>query len=143
VLQFFWFQTGDGIVPQEWVLNREFGIAIPRQVSAYDRAYQQEGEISFVPINLVHVPVAFLSLAALYLILRRVYRRREWNKGVLPAFVLAALIGNAFVCGVFSGAHGRYQSRIMWLPLFAVALIAAPGIESAMRRKPDLKPATA
>jgi hypothetical protein len=142
VLQFFWFQTGDGIVPQEWVLNREFGIAIPQQVSAYDRAYQQEGEISFVPINLVHVPVAFLSLAGLYLILRQTWLRRDWRSAVLPAFILAALIGNAFVCGVFSGAHGRYQSRIMWLPVFAVALIAAPRIESAMRRNPELNPAT-
>jgi hypothetical protein len=142
VLQFFWFQTGDGIVPQEWVLNREFKIAIPQQVSAYDRAYQQEGEIWFVPINIVHVPVAFLALAGLYLILRNVVVRRDWRSGVLPAFVLIALIGNAFVCGVFSGPHGRYQSRIMWLPAFAVLLIAWPQIEGKMRRRFEADPAS-
>jgi hypothetical protein len=135
VLQFVWFQTGDGIVPQEWVLNREFKIAIPQQVSAYDRAYQQEGEIWFVPVNIVHVPVAILSLAALYMILRRVWMRRDWRGGVLPAFVLIALIGNAIICGVFSGPHGRYQSRIMWLPAFAVLLIAWPKIEDEVRRR--------
>jgi len=128
-LQFFWFQTGDGIVPQEWVLNREFKVAIPQQLSAYDKAYQQEGAIWFLPINLVHVPVAILSLAALYLSLRGAVRRRDWRGSVLPAFVALALIGNALVCGVFSGPHGRYQSRIMWLPTFAVALIAWPRIE--------------
>ena len=101
VLQFFWFQTGDGIVPQEWVLNREFKIAIPQQVSAYDRAYQQEGEIWFVPVNIVHVPVAFLSLLALYVLLRDAIRGHDWRGGLLPAFVLLALLGNAFVCGVF------------------------------------------
>ena len=138
-LQFFWFQTGDGIVPQEWVLNREFKIAIPQQLSAYDRAYQQEGEIWFLPVNLVHVPVAFLSLAALYLILRNLVRRRDWRGSVLPAFILLALIGNAFVCGVFSGPHGRYQSRIMWLPTFAVALIAWPRIEGEAMRRLGLK----
>jgi hypothetical protein len=148
VLQFVWFQTGDGIVPQEWVLNREFKLAIPQQVGAYDRAYQQEGEIWFVPVNIVHVPVAFLALAALFLVLRRTYERRDWRAGVLPTFVLLALIGNAIICGVFSGPHGRYQSRIMWLPAFAVALIAWPKIEREFERRfgtqsirPDAAPA--
>jgi hypothetical protein len=141
-LQFFWFQTGDGIVPQEWVLNQEFKIAIPQQMNAYDRAYQQEGEIWFVPINIVHVPVAFLALAALYLVLRRVRRREDWRGGVLPAFVLLALIGNAMICGTLSGPHGRYQSRIMWLPVFAVVLVAWPRIEGELRRRLDTKQAT-
>ncbi|MEJ0025528.1 MAG: hypothetical protein WDN01_05820 [Rhizomicrobium sp.] len=142
-LQFFWFQTGDGIVPQEWVLNREFKVAIPQQLDDYDHAYQQEGAIWFLPINLVHVPVAILSLAALYLVLRNAVRRRDWRGSVLPAFVLLALLGNAFVCGVFSGPHGRYQSRIMWLPTFAVILIAWPRIESEARRRLDTKTPTA
>jgi hypothetical protein len=141
-LQFFWFQTGDGIVPQEWVLNTEFKIAIPQQVSAYDRAYQQEGEIWFLPFNLVHVPVAFLALAALYLILRGVWQRRDWQAGVLPAFVLLALIGNAMICGALSGPHGRYQSRIMWLPVFAVVLVGWPRIEDGLRRRFEAKQAT-
>ncbi len=142
MLQFFWFQTGDGIVPQEWVLNTEFKIAIPQQVSAYDRAYQQEGEIWFVPINLVHVPVAVLSLAALFLVLRRAVRARDWRGSIVPALILLALMGNAFVCGVFSGPHGRYQSRIMWLPTFAVALIAWPQIEREAARRFRLKTST-
>jgi hypothetical protein len=143
LLQFFWFQTGDGIVPQEWVLNREFKIAIPRQLNAYDRAYQQEGEIWFVPVNIVHVPVAIFSLVALFWLLRRVVQTRNWRSGVLPAFILLALIGNAVICGVFSGPHGRYQSRIMWLPAFAVVLVAWPELESAWARRRRLKALTA
>ncbi|HEY0107098.1 MAG TPA: hypothetical protein VGB91_13525 [Rhizomicrobium sp.] len=135
MLQFFWFQTGDGIVPQEWVLNKEFKIAIPQQLSAYDRAYQQEGAIWFLPINLVHVPVAVLSLAALIYLLRRSVTARDWRGSLLPAFVLVALIGNAAVCGAFSGPHGRYQSRIMWLPTFAVALVAWSDIERGLARR--------
>jgi hypothetical protein len=142
ILQFFWFQTGDGIVPQEWVLNQEFKVAIPRQLSAYDRAYQQEGEIWFVPINLVHVPVAALSLVAVALLLRGAWRRRDGRAGLLPAFVLIALIGNAFVCGAFSGPHGRYQSRVMWLPAFAVLLVAWPQIEARARRQFGVVPVT-
>jgi len=131
-LQFVWFQTGDGIVPQEWVLNQEFKVAIPQQVSDYDHAYQQEGAIWFLPVNIVHVPVAFLALGSLFLLLRQFARRGEWRKAVLPAFVLVALLGNAFVCGVFSGPHGRYQSRIMWLPVLVVALTVWPRIETEM-----------
>ncbi|MGZ5936395.1 MAG: hypothetical protein ACXWLK_03270 [Rhizomicrobium sp.] len=134
-LQFVLFQTGDGIVPQEWVLNQEFKIAIPQQISNYDHAYQQEGAIWFLPVNLVHVPVAFLALLTLGLLLRHAVKRGEWRKGMLLAFVLLALLGNAFVCGVFSGPHGRYQSRIMWLPAFAVVLVAWPRVEAEMRTR--------
>lgn len=133
LLQFVWFQTGDGIVPQEWVLNREFKMAIPQQLSDYDHAYQQEGAIRFLPVNLVHVPVAFLSLLALGLLLRRAVRKGDWADGFLPAFVLLALMGNALVCGVFSGPHGRYQSRIMWLPTLVVVLMVWPKVEPELR----------
>lgn len=142
LLQFVWFQTGDGIVPQEWVLNREFRLAIPQQVSDYDHAYQQEGAIWFLPVNVVHVPVAFLSLLSLGLLLRHAARRQEWRRGVLPTFVLLALIGNAFVCGIFSGPHGRYQSRIMWLPTLAVVLTVWPRGEAELRVRRLLQTST-
>jgi len=125
-LQFIWFQTGDGIVPQEWVLNREFKLAIPQQLSDYDHAYQQEGAIWFLPVNIVHVPIAFIALGALGLLLTNAARRGEWRNGLMPAFILLALAANAFVCGVFSGPHGRYQSRMMWLPTLGVVLIVWP-----------------
>jgi len=134
-LQFVWFQTGDGIVPQEWVLNREFKLAIPQQLSDYDHAYQQEGAIWFVPVNIVHVPIAFIALGALGLLLAHAVRRGEWRTGLLPAFILLALAGNAFVCGVFSGPHGRYQSRMMWLPALSVVLIVWPKVEGEARAR--------
>jgi hypothetical protein len=108
-------------------------LAIPHQLSDYDHAYQQEGAIWFLPVNIVHVPFAFLSLAALGLLLRHAVRRRDWRSAVLPAFVLLAIVGNAFVCGVFSGPHGRYQSRIMWLPALAVVLTVWPKGEGERR----------
>jgi hypothetical protein len=88
------------------------------------------------------VPVGFLALAALYMILRGIVIRRDWRSGVLPAFVLIAMIGNALICGAFSGPHGRYQSRIMWLPAFAVILIAWPQIEDGLRRRFRPNPVT-
>ena len=128
---------------ESWVLNREFRLAIPQQVSDYDHAYQQEGAIWFLPVNVVHVPVAFLSLLSLGLLLRHAARRREWRRGVLPTFVFLALIGNAFVCGIFSGPHGRYQSRIMWLPTLVVVLTVWPRGESELRARRVLQTSTA
>jgi hypothetical protein len=52
---------------------------------------------------------------------------------VLFGFVLAALLGNAIICGVLSGPHARYQSRLMWTPILALALAGANTL--ALRRQ--------
>jgi hypothetical protein len=135
LLEFFAVATGDGIEPQEWVLNREFEKTIPHQMDGYTHAYQQRGDIWFLPLNLLHVPVAILSIVGIYLLLRRAWRAREWNNAVLPAFVLIALLGNAFICGVFSGPHSRYQSRLVWLPTMVLLLAASSGTEIFPRRR--------
>jgi hypothetical protein len=133
-LEFLAFSTGDGIVPQEWVLDPEFRRTIPKQMNAYTHAYQQTGALSFLPFNLIHVPVAALSLIALIWLLNRAWRRRDWQGSVLPAFVLLALLGNAILCGVFSGPHFRYQSRVMWLPALAVLMLSLEQVP-ALRRE--------
>lgn len=134
VLQFFAYATGDGIVPQEWVLEPEFRRTIPKQMSDYNTAYQQKGYLWFLPLNLIHVPVALASVVALFWLLRRSLRARDWRAATLPAFVLVALLGNAFICGIFSGPHFRYQSRIMWFPALVVILIGAAEIPALRRR---------
>ena len=37
-----------------------------------------------------------------------------------------ALIGNALICGLFSGPHDRYQSRLIWVPALVLLLTARP-----------------
>lgn len=133
-LQFFAWPTGDGIVPQEWVLEPEFRRTIPRQMDDYSTAYQQRGELWFLPLNLVHVPVALASMVILFWLLRRAVRAKNWREATLPAFVLVALLGNAFICGVFSGPHFRYQSRMMWWPALTVILLGAEMIPALRRR---------
>ena len=53
-------------------------------------------------------------------------RRRLDEFGLLTATVSLALLGNAFICGVISGPHDRYGSRLVWIATFTV-LIAATG----------------
>ncbi|MBV8978655.1 MAG: hypothetical protein JO261_15625 [Alphaproteobacteria bacterium] len=127
-LQFFAYPTGDGIEAQEWVLDPEFRRTIPKQMAVYQAAYQQRGDLWFLPLNLLHVPAAFASVALLFVMLRRRLRAGDWNGASLPAFIFVALLGNAFVCGVFSGPHFRYQSRMMWWPALAAMLIVGPRI---------------
>lgn len=90
------------------------------------RARQQAGDFDVAPLNVIHVPVAAFAMicvgAALPL------RRRL---GLPPAFaglattVALALCANAVICGVFSHAVDRYESRLVWLAVFATAMIAA------------------
>ena len=123
--QFVVFQTGDGIDPQQWIVGRDFRIFMPTQLPAYDLARQQKGDIPFVGINVIHLPVAVLALVLLIVCFGLALRGRDRRSAVLFGFVLAALIGNAIVCGAMSGPHGRYQSRLMWTPLLALVLVGS------------------
>jgi hypothetical protein len=123
--QFFKIRTGDQIEPQEWILYSDLAHYLPRQMNAYMSARQQQGRLSFATLNVVHVAVALVSLLALAGTLWLGIVRRDWRGTVLPTFVLVALLGNAFVCGVFSNPHDRYQSRLIWVPSFAL-FVSAP-----------------
>lgn len=134
VRQYFMVRTGDGVEPQEWVLGPLFHAFMPKQYKAYLKAHQQTGSIHFPAVNVVHVPVAFLAQLWLAVVAVRAALRRRWNIASLPAFVLLALIGNAMVCGLFSGPHDRYQSRLAWVPVLVVLLTARQTVERALRR---------
>lgn len=123
--QFARIRTGDQIEPQEWILYSDLAHYMPGQMNAYMSARQQQGLLSFGVVNAVHVTVGFVSLLGLALMLWSGLARRDWQRTLLPAFVFVTLIGNAFVCGVFSNPHDRYQSRLIWVPSF-VLLISAP-----------------
>jgi hypothetical protein len=133
VRQYFMVRTGDGVEPQIWVLRDLFYGFMPKQRLAYMDAHQQKGKIHFGAVNVVHVPLAFLAQAWLGWVLWKALKRRRWNLATLPAFVLIALLGNAMVCGLFSGPHDRYQSRVAWVPVLVVLLTARSSVERALR----------
>jgi len=120
--QFVRFRTGDQIEPQEWVLAPVLAHFIPAQMPAYFAARQQKGAIDFRAISAVHVAFGFLTIASLLVMLVWLVRRKKREQVQLLMFFLASLVGNAIVCGVLSGPHDRYQSRLIWLVPFAVIL---------------------
>jgi hypothetical protein len=131
--QFTLFYTGDQIEPQQWILFWDFHKFIPDQLRAYDDARQQKGELHFRPINYIHVPVGGIILLMLIAGLVLAIRRRDLAAAPLLGFILAALIGNALICGVFSNPHARYQSRLIWVPAFALALLTVDRRTAALR----------
>ncbi len=121
------FRTGDQIEPQEWVLHGSLTKFIPTQMTAYMDARQQEGDIRFHDVNDVHWPVAALGQIGALAALLMMVRRRRWNSAIFLGFTLVALLGNALICGALSNPHDRYQSRLVWLPVFALALLGTEG----------------
>ncbi len=124
--QFGMFRTGDGVFPQESVLSQEFRDFMPKQMPDYLVARQQRGVLRFVDVNVVHYTLAALSLVWLGFVLWGAVRRGRWDRATLPAFIFLALLGNALVCGLFSGPHDRYQARLIWVVPFVLLLTARP-----------------
>jgi hypothetical protein len=134
--QFITFKTGDQIEPQEWILYPDLDHFIPRQMHAYMQARQQRGMVNFKPINRVHVLVGWLALAGMLIWLAAAIRFGRHRTSVFLGFILVALIGNAIICGVMSNPHNRYQSRLIWLPAFALAVLVSERHIAALRHFP-------
>ena len=132
--QFFMFRTGDGISPQQWILDPEFQNFMPRQYAHYLKGRQQQDAVRFESVNVVQYPLALLAQVWLGILLWKAVKHRRWNRAALPAFVFLALLGNALVCGLFSGPHDRYQSRLIWVPVLALLLTEGPRLQRALRK---------
>ena len=98
----------------------------PSLFPRFIEARQQTQTFNAALVNSVHVPVAAFAMAcvgAALLLRRRLGLPPEFAG--LAATVLLALSANATICGVFAHAVDRYQSRLVWLAVFATAMMAA------------------
>jgi hypothetical protein len=103
-----------------WTFKDDFPQLYPQLMAAR----QQTGRLDVTPLNAIHIPVAALSMLGLAGAL--LYRRRlnlSPQMTALAATVLLALAVNAAVCGVFSHAADRYQSRLVLLAPLAVMIM--------------------
>ena len=87
-------------------------------------ARQQKEQLDFTWLNAVHIPVFFLSLAALPILAGLAGTRVRRSAAALALFVFLALLGNAAICGVLASPYDRYQSRLAALAPLAVAIAA-------------------
>lgn len=114
--------TGEGINPDnnwhaEWMLSQYAPDSMPR----FRAAGQQHGQFDFSAINAVQVPVALIATGLLPLLFL-LMRKRERPVAALALTVLAALLANAAICGIFSNPNARYQSRIVPLATLTVMM---------------------
>jgi len=123
--QLFAFKTGDQVEPQQWAVGPTLTHFLPSQIDGYLSARQQLGQIDFRTVNRVHVPIGYLSLLLLVVSLALALWRAEQQASLFLSMVVLSLLGNALICGALSNPHDRYQSRLIWLAPFAVALVAA------------------
>jgi hypothetical protein len=92
-------------------------------LAAFDQARQAQGALkdALMPLNHLHLLVVVLALPLLVW--------GAWRgQGLTLAFVLfllAAVLGNALICGGLSAPHPRYGARIIWL-LPVAALLCWP-----------------
>ena len=99
---------------------------VPQLLPSLMAARQQTGGIDVAPLNNLHVPVAGFAIAAIILAL--LWRRRlaiTPEAAALCLTILIALAANAAICGIFSHPVDRYQSRLVLLAPFAVAVLVA------------------
>ncbi len=117
--------TGEGVVDTMWHTYGIIGRYTPSVVPAMRAARQQHGEIGFEAINDVHVLFAWAAMALLPVMILLGFWSSEFaDLGALAATTAVALLANAAVCGIISNPHDRYGSRIVWIAVFAVALVA-------------------
>jgi hypothetical protein len=118
--------TGENTDPP--TVTHTYGIFrdyLRQQLKVMDAARQQRSFITFGPINLIHVPVALISTVLVFaMLIAAVFRRRIDDVTLLMATVCLALLGNAGICGVISGPHDRYGSRLVWIATCAVMIAA-------------------
>ena len=96
----------------------------PQLMPRLNAARQQSTPFSLDALNRLHVAVAWVSIAALALLVVLARRLRIAPPTVALALtVLVALFDNAAICGIFSNPVDRYQSRLVWLAPFALMIV--------------------
>ncbi len=116
--------TGEGVINTLWHTYWAIDTFAPTASANMHAARQQHGETGFAAINRVHQPVALASMLLLLATVWLGWRREAFTDlGMLATTTTAALLANAFVCGVLSNPHDRYGARLIWLAPLVVTLL--------------------
>ncbi len=128
----------DWLAPAVGALDKQTPALMPRLRASRQLAAPGPLDALLEALNVLHVVVAAVSIAGLAIIVALAPRRLMLTPSVsaLAFVVLAALLANAAICGIFSNPVDRYQSRLVWLAPFALGLAAlgrrtVPGASAA------------
>lgn len=126
IAQFLSFRTTLSVNPDDnfHVIATFERILSPEANARFLAARQQRDQPDVSALNLVHVPMAAISLALLAFIVAFGQRFDPFTRA-LCATVLLALLGNATICGVLSNPNDRYQGRMVWLAVLVTGIALA------------------
>jgi hypothetical protein len=116
--QFFHFNTSEVVKPSESV-NNAIATYYPNDFQRYAGSKQAAGTLNFDIANLIQNLIVAGCLLIYLLVF--MFNKTTTRYQLLIAFILGALLVNAWVCGTFSGVFPRYQARVIWLlplPIF-------------------------
>ncbi|MCZ8374062.1 MAG: hypothetical protein O9342_01690 [Beijerinckiaceae bacterium] len=135
VVQFGMVETGDGIRPMHWHLEKSIRKLYLDFVDDFLGAHQQR-VIDFHSYAARDTILYWTSLfAMLFFAISRWLSGSRWP-AMAALFVFLALAGNAIVCGALSNPNHRYQGRVGWLPLLLVLLSGAEMTGLRLARDP-------
>ncbi|BAE50041.1 hypothetical protein [Paramagnetospirillum magneticum] len=118
-------ESGEDLVPMTWHFVRTQLRRYPDEFRQFRFARQQRRPaIDFFTINSFQIPINWGAELLTPILLVVAWRRRDRTTTGLAIIVVAAIIGNAIVCGALSNPHDRYQNRVVWLALFT-AMVGA------------------
>ncbi len=87
------------------------------------------------PLRIIDVLTILLLVAVCAWVALR-YRQLERHERAVLVLLVLGMLGNAFVCSVFSGVAERYQARVVWLfPAFILCMIACRFRAETMDRR--------
>lgn len=122
--QFFTFGLLDDHCPLE--CNPTALIRLRPRVEASVRSSRQlRGEMHPDQIRFVSVLAESAALLAIGPLLFIAIRRRDAKAAVFIATIVASLVANAAFTGALSDVQPRYQSRVVWLAVFASIIVTA------------------
>lgn len=136
--QFIMVETGDGLDNYQDYTRLVFSKLSPHIAQSFKSANQQSNKISqklFDTLNLVHIPVAYLSVLGLLVVVGWGLREKRPDFVGLALYVFIALLGNALICGALSSPFDRYQSRLVWLATLVVGMAGVSWWHKPLRQQ--------
>lgn len=118
-------QTGD-LMSEELVDSYDvIRVVMPAADAAMMAARQQQDPpIDFDYYSRLHVPVALAASLLIAVATLVAGWRGQREMTLFAGSVTVLLLANAAVCGIFSNPHDRYQSRIAWVAVAALFILA-------------------
>lgn len=131
-------QTGDSLYNYLTDSTEAISDMVPSAAPAMQRSRQQAWPgLDFAPINKIHVPLALAGTALLVLAGIWSLAKGRRQAALLCFSVFAILVVNAAVCGILSNPVNRYQARVAWLAIPALAIAGFSASAASRRRSPE------